>query len=453
MSVPDMSREVAIGLYGAVDWASFGRVGLLSAEAVASLAGGEAGPLSVVLADGAGARDYAAALASVVGDVSDVAAQQYALTRIEDILVADDAGPLAARVAWFCGGDGVLDATPFMRSLEHASDAYSARVAASVLATLLTVREEAPTEAFANWCVEQLGNSRSEGTSSSVKAAVPALTILLRVQRARRAFAARGGVGAATKLLKRPGAAGDGAQSLYELVFVLWTLSFAADALPDFLRNATIEALCEVAGAAPREKVVRVAIATLRNLAEARPADDDGDDGGDRLAAPGAAARMIKCGLTKTLRTLRERPWADADVAADVDALHKILLANYRDLSTLERYCAEVRSGDLAWGLVHSERFWRENARAAEADDFAIIKALVALLGAPAADPTVVAVACYDVGEFVRFYPNGKAVIKHLGAKDRIMALIDHGDPEIQRHALQCVSKILVTNWEFVSAN
>ena len=76
MSVPDMSREVAIGLYGAVDWASFGRVGLLSAEAVASLAAGEAGPLSVVLADGAGARDYAAALASVVGDVSDVAAQR-----------------------------------------------------------------------------------------------------------------------------------------------------------------------------------------------------------------------------------------------------------------------------------------------------------------------------------------------------------------------------------------
>ena len=51
----------------------------------------------------------------------------------------------------------------------------------------------------------------------------------------------------------------------------------------------------------------------------------------------------------------------------------------------------------------------------------------------------------------VRFYPNGKAVIKHLGAKDQIMALIDHEDPEIQRHALQCVSKILVTNWEFVN--
>lgn len=31
------------------------------------------------------------------------------------------------------------------------------------------------------------------------------------------------------------------------------------------------------------------------------------------------------------------------------------------------------------------------------------------------------------------------------------MALIDHEDPEIQRHALQCVSKILVTNWEFVN--
>ena len=237
----------------------------------------------------------------------------------------------------------------------------------------------------------------------------------------------------------------------YELTFCLWTLSFANDALADFVRNATIEALCEHVAAAPREKVVRVAIATLRNLAEAT---SDGDDDADAAAAasPTAAARMIKCGLAKTLKTLRERPWADPDIAADVDALHKILLANYRELSTLERYVAEIRSGDLTWGLVHSEKFWRENARAAEADDFAVIKLLVDLL-ANDKDPQVVSIACYDVGEFVRFYPNGKAVIKHLGAKDRIMALIDHDDPEIQRHALQCVSKILVTNWEFVSAN
>ena len=121
--------------------------------------------------------------------------------------------------------------------------------------------------------------------------------------------------------------------------------------------------LCDQVSAAPREKVVRVSLATLRNLADAAADGDAGD--GD---AGGAAAAMIKCGLVKTLKLLKDKKWADPDVADDVDALHKKLLANYRELTTLERYAAEVRSGDLAWGLVHTDKFWRENARAAEAD-------------------------------------------------------------------------------------
>ena len=273
---------------------------------------------------------------------------------------------------------------------------------------------------------------------------MPALTILLRVARARTAFAAHGGVGYVTKLLKKPGTDSANAQLLYELTFCLWALSFGGgDVAADFLQCGSVAVLCDQVSAAPREKVVRVSLATLRNLADAA-ADGESGDG----AAGGAAAAMIKCGLVKTLKLLKDKKWADPDVADDVDALHKRLLANYRELTTLERYAAEVRSGDLAWGLVHTDKFWRENARAAEADDFALIKLLVQLLDGDR-DPTVVSIACYDVGEFVRFYPNGKAVVKHLGAKDKIMALIDHEDPEIQRHALQCVSKILVTNWEF----
>ena len=100
-----------------------------------------------------------------------------------------------------------------MRSLEHAADPYCARVAAAALATVLTVREEAPTDAFVAWLCDQLNTARSE--KSAVKAAVPALTILLRVGRARAAFAAHGGVGAVTKLLKRPGTDAANAQLLY----------------------------------------------------------------------------------------------------------------------------------------------------------------------------------------------------------------------------------------------
>lgn len=65
-------------------------------------------------------------------------------------------------------------------------------------------------------------------------------------------------------------------------------------------------------------------------------------------------------------------------------------------------------------------------------------------------DEDVCAIACYDIGEFVRHYPNGRAIAKRLGAKELVMALIEHENVELQRQALQCVSKIMVQNWEYV---
>ena len=62
-------------------------------------------------------------------------------------------------------------------------------------------------------------------------------------------------------------------------------------------------------------------------------------------------------------------------------------------------------------------------------------------------DEDVAAVACYDIGEFVRHYPNGRAIAKRLGAKDIVMQLIEHENEDLKRQALQCVSKIMVQNW------
>jgi V-type H+-transporting ATPase subunit H len=81
--------------------------------------------------------------------------------------------------------------------------------------------------------------------------------------------------------------------------------------------------------------------------------------------------------------------------------------------------------------------------------DFHLLKVLIALLSSNR-DEEVAAVACFDIGEFVRHYPNGRALAKRLGAKELVMPLIEHENPELQRHALQCVSKIMVHNWEYV---
>jgi roadblock/LC7 domain-containing protein len=90
--------------------------------------------------------------------------------------------------------------------------------------------------------------------------------------------------------------------------------------------------------AAPREKVVRVSLAALRNLCgagEAGAFSDEGDSsngisgGGADPSAPmsatvcAATTVLIGCGLPKTLANLKDRAWADPDITNDVDAVRR----------------------------------------------------------------------------------------------------------------------------------
>ena len=124
MSVPEISRDVALGQYSTIDWASFGRTGILSPEDVGVLKAAEDAPLDYSLGDAGTAKAFVASLLKVVARCSDVAAVQYALTRVEDVLLAEDCGTLMDRAALFADhATGALDAAPLMRSLEHGDDA------------------------------------------------------------------------------------------------------------------------------------------------------------------------------------------------------------------------------------------------------------------------------------------------------------------------------------------
>ena len=67
-------------------------------------------------------------------------------------------------------------------------------------------------------------------------------------------------------------------------------------------------------------------------------------------------------------------------------------------------------------------------------------------------DEQVAAIACFDLEESVRHYQNGRMVAKRVSAKDLVMPMIGHENAELQRHALQCVSKTLVQNGQHVSS-
>ncbi|CAM9327116.1 unnamed protein product [Discosporangium mesarthrocarpum] len=387
--------------------------------------------MEVVLQDKSAGRKYVGILVKIMKNVtSDTKAQHYAVSRVDEVVSEDPAkhGHL------FCDEvEGNLDQTAFMRVIQS-GDAAAQQVA-SVLLALLVVTLKANAEVLLQWICDQLSGGRAQ--SLGVRGAVQSLCVLLRTEEARLSFAHRGGVGYLNTLLRMQARTASmcNSQLLYELCFCLWSMSLCDEARQDFMLCGAVPTLSQQARRQPiKAKIIRVALSALRQLTEGQ--------------VDGFNAEMISCGLPKTLDQVKTRTWADPDIAEDAEYLSKCLQRNYRELSTIERYSQEVMSGQLRWGVVHTEKFWRENNRAVETDEFFILKQLIDLLKSE--DETVVSIACYDLGEFVRFYPSGKAIVRHLGAKEKVMDLIESKDVEVQRQALQCISKIMVNKWEFV---
>jgi len=76
-----------------------------------------------------------------------------------------------------------------------------------------------------------------------------------------------------------------------------------------------------------------------------------------------------------------------------------------------------------------------------------MIKKLKALLDSKRA--LNVAIACYDLGEFCRFYPNGKKIIESFHIKDLIMEKARYSDDkQVREQALLALQKIMIQNWQ-----
>ena len=135
---------------------------------------------------------------------------------------------------------------------------------------------------------------------------------------------------------------------------------------------------------------------------------------------------------------------------ADLKVISTMLHNNHKEMSRWDLYENEVLSGNLEWGVLHTEKFFQQNSKLLEGkdSDFRLLKRLIVLVASD--DEDVASVACFDIGEFVRHYPNGKLIAKQLGAKDAIMKLIEHDHSALQRQALHCVSKMMVQNWAAV---
>jgi len=228
-------------------------------------------------------------------------------------------------------------------------------------------------------------------------------------------------------------------QLLYQAVYCCWLVSYNKQIAANFSSNQStiIHKLVEIVRTTSKEKVMRMAIATLRNIVD---------------KAPGNNEQMIETNLVKEVEKLLQKKWADEDITADLEVLNDSLQKNMAELSSFDKYKQELYSGELEWSPVHrSEKFWRENSHHFEENHNRPLTVLVGLLKSSDSSAIVLAIACNDIGEFVRFHPRGRLLIQNTGCKEHIMNLMYHTDAEVQKQSLLCLQKLMVHNWGYLS--
>jgi len=308
----------------------------------------------------------------------------------------------------------------------------ASRILAVLLSTIQEEKDVKAVEEFMDWLISKLSSSYG----NDLVQFVTYLKEILKGPENQVLFVEKEGLSRLCALLQKD-ANTNNTQLLYLIGFCMWLLTFNTSCFAALKKTNVIRELYKLVTLSLREKIIRISFAAFRNLLD-KPEKFNED--------------MIGFGLLKVANGLLQRTWKDKDIEDDIKAVAGRLEKSVEDLSSFEMYETEIKAGNLSWTPVHSELFWRENVmkfeREEKGEKFGLIRRLVQMLDASHHDPVALEVAAYDLGEFARFYPDGKTIIGHAG-KAKLMALLNHQSPKVRKQALLCIQKLMVQNWEF----
>ena len=365
----------------------------------------------------------AALFASLVSRLREPDVQASIVTALDDVLADAEAHKDAAAIG--AAADGADD----VHMLLGSTNLYIVRTAASVLARLVLANDEPNKLAISliNWIRTQL-RDRAENTVMPV--ALATLMRLLRNDAFRVLYAAEDGIDVLASLLR---VHDNVPQILYMVCFCMWMLTYNAQ-LADGRANDVIPALMPLLKRAVKEKITRLVLASLRNLVNKGTNNE----------------QMVVFGLPKVIQAFGERKWADEDITEDVKALAEVMESDVAQLGSFDMYKQQLLNGELEWTTLHrDEAFWRENVTRFDANNYQLVRVLVNTV-ATSSNSVHLAVACYDLGEFVRYHPRGKRILEDLKAKTHLMQLMAHSELSVQKEALLATQKLLINNWAFV---
>ncbi|KAL5511416.1 VMA13 [Sanghuangporus vaninii] len=412
-----------------VPWEAYQRAGLVTSEELALIKKVDRQPRakteSLLQSDG---QTYAHLYLRLLKKLNRVDTMQWILVLITDALADHE-----ERTQWFrraAEKDPELPYGPLLRTLES-QDEFLQLKSAQILTVLLSSESSPIQTQYLQPFLEVLSGLLQSTSSNKRDTAVQCLEALLSRTEVRKAVWSHSKIiiGLREILRSKPSA-----QMSYQVCFCFWLLSFEQEIAENINKKYDIiPLLTDVAQGAVKEKVIRVIVATFRNLVSKAPSQN--------------LPSMLVSELLPFVKSLCGRKWTDEDIIEDVRFLRDELNARFDSLTTWEEYTAELQSGYLHWSPVHeSESFWQENAGKLCDHDYAQLKLLVKLLN-ESSDPTVLAVAAHDLGQFVKYCDRGKKVVADLGAKTRVMQLMTHENADVRYRSLISVQRLLSQPW------
>ncbi|KAG5441024.1 V-type proton ATPase subunit H [Clonorchis sinensis] len=362
---------------------------------------------------------------------------QYILTLLDDILQEDK---LRVEIFCSCFQDSREAIWPHFFSFFQRGDPFcmyqASRIVAKFACWSRQLMEEKELMYYLNWLRDQLLIPKNEYDQTVARN----LQMMLRIPKYRARYAEVGGIETIVEVL---GDKRTGIQLQYQLIFCLWCMSFDVQHVQRMCRSPLfIPTVADIFREAEREKIIRISLALFRSVLE-------------KLLTPAerrtCGLSLVQCKVLRQLDLLRQKDYShDPELTDDMNFLNEKLSTSIQDVSSLEEYTTELKSGRLEWSPVHkSEKFWHENAVKFTDNNYEVIKMLVRLVEL-SVDSQTLSVAVHDIGEFVRHYPRGKQVIENLGGKQLVMGLLQHEDPNVRYNALLSLQKIMVHNWEYL---
>ncbi|KAL6998032.1 hypothetical protein U1Q18_008156 [Sarracenia purpurea var. burkii] len=276
-----------------------------------------------------------------------------------------------------------------------------------------------------DWLCAQL--KKPSHPSRGIPTAINCLATLLKEHVVRSLFVEADGVKLLIPLIS-PASTQQSIQLLYETCLCVWLLSYYDLAIEYLATSRALPRLIDVVKGSTKEKVVRVVVLTIRNL----------------LPKGTFGAQMVDVGLPQIVQSLKAQAWSDEDLLEALNQLEEGMKDNIKKMSSFDKYKQEVLLGHLDWSPMHKDpMFWRENITKFEENDFQTLRVLITILDT-SGDPRALAVACFDLSQFIQHHPAGRVIVTDLKAKERVMRLMNHENAEVTKSALLCIQRLFL---------